>query len=59
MAIVFEYIRDAKCKDCKWLKAEKVGKRKDHKCTNNKSGYFNWVLSQNHPVCGKWEILYF
>ena len=36
---VITYTREAKCKDCKWLKPEYLGKRKTHRCLNPMSKY--------------------
>lgn len=53
---VMTWTRKAKCKDCKWLKPEYLGKRKTHRCLNPMSKYYNSQMTLNDLVCDVWEL---
>ena len=49
-------IRSAKCKDCKFLKTEYIGKIKINKCFNENSKYYNNQKTLNDLVCDNWVM---
>jgi len=48
--------REAKCKDCKFLLPYYRGKRKRHKCSNEKSKCYDLPITLNDLVCENWEL---
>jgi hypothetical protein len=58
---VMTYTRSAKCKDCKYCEAFKIGNRKRHKCTNQLSAGHGIekgekTVSLNDFACEQWKI---
>jgi hypothetical protein len=50
------WTRKAKCKDCKFLKPDFIGKRKIHKCNNPESKYYKVQVTLNDLVCDNWKL---
>jgi len=53
---VITITRKAKCKDCKFLKVNYLGKRKYHVCDNLKSTFYDDVVRLNDLACENWEL---
>lgn len=53
---VIEWIRKAKCKDCVFLTAGYIGKRKRHVCRNAESPQHNSVRAKEDLVCDQWKL---
>jgi predicted Zn-ribbon and HTH transcriptional regulator len=53
---VIKITRPARCKDCAYLKMDKIGKRIRHRCDNLLSPQFLELRTQIDPVCEKWAI---
>jgi hypothetical protein len=45
----------ARCKHCKFLEPEYIGKKKIHKCKNPDSRYYNTQMTLKDYVCPQWN----
>jgi hypothetical protein len=51
-----EITYEAKCKHCKYLKEDYLGKRKLHKCKNKNSWHFGYYRRLKDKACKNIEL---